>query len=141
MFIPAVVVERARELAGGGRDFSTVVRMLAIEGNGTWPRKTLLRRVRSTSSTPPRGRGQKVRRCSAVDVAGEQLLRVAKTNTPAGRFAVLEAEAVAAAYVGYDSKRYHAAIAAMHASVDHPEGAGPCGCYSCGFAASPRGRR
>jgi hypothetical protein len=137
LFIPAAVLERARELNAGGRDFSTVVRMLAIEGNGSWPRKTLLRRVRATPSSSAPARGQNPPARSRVDVAGGRLEDVAKTD----RFYMLEA---AAAVATPGTLVYHKAIAAMHASPDNPEGAptnGPCGCHSCGVAARWRGRR
>ena len=127
LFIPAVVVERAREIAAQGRDFSTVVRMLAAEGNGAWPRKTLMRRVRSTSGSSAPARGQKVRRPRRLELELEQLERVDKT--PAGDElspAALEIESMIAAEP-YGTRLYHELVAGLHAVLG-----GPCGCYLCG---------
>ena len=133
-FIPIAVVARAAELERTGLDFSTVVRVLEREGNGAWPRKTLLRRVRAGGVLLGGRRGQKGAVDELAGAGGRAARAVAKTNTRASRYAVLEAAAVAAAY---DTPAYHQAVAAMHASRDSSYGrrrTGPCGCYSCGHA-------
>jgi hypothetical protein len=150
LLIPAVVVARAAELAARGCSFSTVVRMLEKEGNGTWPRKTLLRRVRSTSSsaTPAPGQNQQLGAGGRREL--EQLEGLAKTTLArGGSWYAIPAAAAAEwrrleavkARAKLDSPAYHAAVAAMHASPSNPlrfgavnKGKGPCGCYSCAVA-------
>lgn len=136
MFIPAAVLARAVELAAYPLAFSTVVRRLELEGNGTWPRKTLMRRIRSSASSRS---GQNTRGLQATSPAADIAGDVAKTGHALG---LLECEAVLAAQE-YATPAYHKALAELHAATP-----GPCGCYSCGFAkrspavqARARGRR
>lgn len=144
MLIPIAVVARARELSAGGRDFSAVVRMLAIEGNGTWPRKTLLRRVLSTSGSSSPARGQKsttrsrpaaprgaaraVVKTDALDVAIADLEREQAAADARDELspAALELESMIASEP-YDTRLYHELVKGLHAVLG-----GPCGCYSCG---------
>jgi len=132
LFIPTAVVLRAREIFKNRRVFSEVLLTLEREGNGTWPRKTLFRRVTSRD-------GQNPATTSAPACSSRQLQAVAKTTA-------LERLEAAAAAAEYDTPAYHRAIAAMHASSLEAEGlegikGGPCGCYSCGFVKRPGGRR
>jgi hypothetical protein len=117
-FIPVAVVERARELAAKGFSFSTVVRSLEREGNGAWPRRTLLRRVRSTSSSAKYSAGQNSQLQRAAAGAGEQLERVAKTTAVERLEAALEAAT-------WGTPAYDRALRARHAFD------GPCKCSVC----------
>jgi hypothetical protein len=110
MFIPAAVLERARELVAATYDFSTVVRLLEREGNGTWPRKTLMRRIRSTSRSATPARGHNRASSSTRSPAAELLERVAKTpSRTVLEFAVAHAERMH----GLDSLSYRQAVAAL----------------------------
>jgi hypothetical protein len=134
LFIPAAVVARAAELAWTGLHFSTVVRSLEREGNGAWPRRTLMRRVRSTTSSSAPARGQNRRSSSSPAPAADLAAGVAKTSPVT--------DAIAARILGgpwpeYDTPAYHDRLATLHGLLG-----GKCGCYSCGRArSSPTVRR
>lgn len=112
-FIPAAVVLRAAALYQKHRDFSRVLRELAQEGNGTWARNTLLRRI----STGP---VQNSPTSPASASSSSALQAASKTDRKEERLLdALEREA-------FGSSRYHTIQAQIHAL------GGPCGCYSCG---------
>lgn len=122
LFIPIAVVARAVELARSGSDFSTVVRKLEAEGNGAWPRKTLMRRVASTSSSSTPARGQNRRRRQPPGGSSSAQRDVAKTRT--------WDELIDAVHAADDgTPELNEAIAALHAAPEY--GRGRCHCDAC----------